>query len=81
MKKWCTEVDDFIREQSSLTKDEDMAKALSAKYGMFYSIDSVRKRRAGLGIHKGHGRGKVTIVSKPNQSSETKENDNEVSDG
>ncbi len=65
-KTWGAVEEQFITENASTMKDEELAKALSALVGRNVSIQSIRKQRQKLGIYKLSGRGRCGL--RPTQS-------------
>jgi len=64
-KIWTDEEKDFVRDNASTMKDEDMAKELSKLANRTVTLQSVRKCRQKLGIKKKRGRGICGIDMSP----------------
>lgn len=72
MHKTWTEVEkQYIRENSLIIKDVEIAKILSDKRGKIISVQSIRKQRQKLGILKASGRGYCKAAEKKAETHDT----------
>ena len=63
---WTDEDREFVRNNAETMKDTDVAKGLSELKGMDVNVQSVRKLRQSLGIHKKRGRGVCAVKQEKN---------------
>ncbi len=62
--KWSEDEKDFIRANSAIMKDSEMADYLTRHTDRIVTLDAVRKVRQKLGIAKKPGRGICSVVKK-----------------
>jgi hypothetical protein len=77
--KWGLSEDQYIRNNASVMKDEQIAGNLSKLLGRSISIQAVRKRRQKLGIRKQKGRGKCALVEQKEKDAVVVVEDNTAS--